>query len=158
MRAVLQTGNPAKEDIAPGAETVASLAMPRRVTGTVPRSAAKAGGIRDMLKTYAYLMLAIVCEVMATTALARSESFTRLVPSIIAIAGYAAAFWLLSFAMRVIPAGVVYAIWSGMGIVLITAIAWIWYRETLDTPALIGLGLIVLGVLVINLFSRSVGH
>lgn len=111
-----------------------------------------------MLKTYIWLMLAIVSEVLATTALSRSESFTRLVPSVIAIVGYATAFWLLSFAMRVMPAGIVYAIWSGMGIVLITAIAWIWYRETLDVPALLGLALIVLGVLVINLFSKSVGH
>ena len=111
-----------------------------------------------MVKTYAYLMVAILCEVLATTALSRSDGFTRLVPSAIAVVGYALAFWLLSIAMRVIPAGVVYAIWSGMGVVLITAIAWIWYRETLDTSAILGLALIVLGVIVINLFSKSVGH
>ena len=111
-----------------------------------------------MLKSYLLLGLAIVCEVIATSALAKTDNFTRLVPSLIVVVGYAAAFWLLSFPIRTIPVGIVYAIWSGMGIVLITAIAWIWYRETLDVPALLGLALIVLGVLVINLFSKSVGH
>lgn len=111
-----------------------------------------------MVKTYAYLLLAIVSEVLATTALARSDGFTRLVPSLLAVLGYGAAFWLLSHTMRVMPAGIVYAIWSGMGVVLITAIAWIWYKEALDLPALLGLALIVAGVLVINLFSRSVSH
>ncbi len=111
-----------------------------------------------MLKTYAYLMLAIVSEVVATTALARSESFTRLTPSIVSIAGYALAFWLLSFAMRVMPTGIVYAIWSGMGIVLITSIAWIWTGERLDMPALLGLRLSVAGVVIIHLFSKSVTH
>jgi small multidrug resistance pump len=74
-------------------------------------------------KRYAFLLIAIAAEVIATTALARSESFTRLVPSVITVVGYAAAFWFLSFPLRVMPAGVVYAIWSGMGIVLITAVA-----------------------------------
>ncbi|MBB4066029.1 SMR family transporter [Gellertiella hungarica] len=111
-----------------------------------------------MARTYLILLLAIVTEVIATTAVARSESFTRLVPSLIAIVGYAAAFWLLSFPMRVMPAGIVYAIWSGMGIVLITAIAWLWYGEALDLAAVLGLGLILAGVIVINVFSRSVSH
>ncbi len=109
-----------------------------------------------MLKNYIFLTAAIVAEVIATTALARSESFTKLVPSLIVVAGYVAAFGLLSFPMRVMPAGIVYAIWSGMGIVLITAISWIWYQQKLDFPALIGLGFIIAGVLIINLFSRSV--
>jgi small multidrug resistance pump len=111
-----------------------------------------------MTKTYAILALAIVAEVIATTALARSESFSRLGPSIVTVVGYAIAFWLLSYPLRVMPTGVVYAIWSGMGIVLISAVAWIWFRQTLDTPALIGLGLIIAGVLVVNLFSRSLTH
>lgn len=109
------------------------------------------------LKVYSILGLAIVAEVIATTALSRTESFTRLVPSVIAVAGYVAAFWLLSFALRVMPTGVVYAIWSGMGIVLITAVAWIWFRQALDLPAMIGVGLIMAGVVVVNLFSK-VGH
>ena len=107
-----------------------------------------------------YLLLgaAIVAEVIATTALARTESFTRLGPSVITIACYALSFWLLSFPIRVIPAGIVYAIWSGAGIVLITLVAWGAFGQKLDLPALLGLGLIVAGVLVIHLFSRSVGH
>lgn len=109
------------------------------------------------LKVYSILGLAIVAEVIATTALSRTESFTRLVPSVIAVAGYVAAFWLLSFPLRVMPTGVVYAIWSGMGIVLITAVAWIWFRQALDLPAMIGVGLIMAGVVVVNLFSK-VGH
>ncbi len=111
-----------------------------------------------MTKTYLILALAIVAEVIATTALARSESFTRLWPSLITVVSYAVAFWLLSFPLRVLPTGVVYAIWSGMGIVLISAVAWIWFRQALDAPALIGLGLILTGVLVVNLFSKSLPH
>eukprot|EP01031_Cornospumella_fuschlensis_P010127 gene10127-12421_t len=78
-------------------------------------------------------------NVVATTALARSASFTRLVPSLIAIFGYAGAFWLLSVPLRVLPTGVVYALWSGLGIVLITAVAWVWQKQVLDTAALLGL-------------------
>lgn len=111
-----------------------------------------------MTKTYAILGLAILAEVIATTALSRSASFTRLWPAVITVAGYAIAFWLLTFPLRVMPTGIVYAIWSGMGIVLISSVAWIWFRQTLDTPALIGLGLIIAGVLVVNLFSKSLTH
>lgn len=111
-----------------------------------------------MTGNHALLFAAIIAEVIATTALARSASFTRLAPSLIAIGGYAAAFWLLSFPIRVMPAGIVYAIWSGMGIVMISAIAWIWYRETLDLAAILGLALILAGVVVINVFSKSIVH
>lgn len=109
-------------------------------------------------KSSIFLVAAIVAEVIATTALARSESFTKLLPTLIAVAGYAAAFWFLSFPLRTMPTGIVYAIWSGLGIVLITAVAWIWSKQSLDLPAVVGLGLIMAGVMVINLFSRSVGH
>ncbi len=111
-----------------------------------------------LARTYIVLMTAILCEVIATTALSRSESFTRLVPSLIAVLGYGAAFWLLSFTMRVMPSGIVYAIWSGMGIVLITAIAWMRYGQVLDMAALTGLSFIIAGVLIIHLFSKSVSH
>ncbi len=107
---------------------------------------------------YLILIAAIVAEVIATTALARSESFSRLWPSVITVVGYAAAFWLLSFALRVMPTGVVYAIWSGLGIVLITVVAWVWAKQSLDLPAIAGLGLIVAGVVVINVFSQTVRH
>ena len=110
-----------------------------------------------MLRNYLFLMAAIVLEVVATTALARSASFTRLGPSVIAILGYAGAFWLLSVPLRVMPTGVVYASWGGLGIVLITAVAWVWQKHVLDAAALVGLGLIMAGVLVINLFSKTVG-
>ena len=111
-----------------------------------------------MSKYYLYRFAAIACEVVATTALARSASFTKLWPSLIAIAGYALAFWLLSFPLRTMPTGIVYAVWSGMGIVLITAVAWVWYRQSLDLPALIGISLILLGVVIVNVFSSAVNH
>ncbi len=107
---------------------------------------------------YAALVVAIAAEVVATTALARSESFTRLGPSLITVAGYAVAFYFLSVALRVMPTGLVYAVWSGMGIVFITAIGWIWFGERLDLPAILGLGLIIAGVVVVNVFSRTMPH
>jgi small multidrug resistance pump len=110
------------------------------------------------LHPYLLLGIAIAAEVLATTALARSDGFTRLAPSLGAVAGYGVAFWLLSFPLRVMPTGVVYAVWSGLGIVLITAVAWVWYGQKLDLAALVGLGLIVLGVLVVQLFSAAVPH
>lgn len=111
-----------------------------------------------MQKAMIFLILAIVLEVVATTALARSQSFSRLWPSVVAVLGYAGAFWFLSFPLRVMPTGVVYALWSGFGIVLITLVAWLWAKQTLDLAALLGLGLIMAGVLVIHLFSKSVPH
>jgi len=108
-----------------------------------------------LTKTYLLLFAAIIAEVIATTALARSMSFTKFVPSLIVIIGYVAAFWLLSFPLRLLPTGVVYAIWSGMGIVFITAFAWIWYEEKLDIAALVGLAFILGGVVIINLFSKT---
>lgn len=110
------------------------------------------------MKTWTVLLIAIAAEVIGTTALARSDGFTRFWPSAITVLGYVVAFYFLSLALREMPTGIVYAIWSGLGVVLITAISWIWYRQTLDLAALMGLGLIVAGVLVINLFSGSVSH
>jgi small multidrug resistance pump len=111
-----------------------------------------------MTRTYLILLAAILAEVIATTALARSESFTRLWPSLMAIFGYAVAFWLLSYPLRVMPTGVVYAIWSGMGIVLISGVAWVWYRQSLDFAAILGLAFILAGVLIVNLFSKTITH
>lgn len=107
---------------------------------------------------YVLFVAAVVAEVCATTALARSASFTKLMPTAVAVLGYAIAFWCLSFPMRIMPTGIVYAVWSGMGIVLITGIGFIWYQEALDLPAVVGLGLIIAGVAIINLFSKSVPH
>ena len=111
-----------------------------------------------MQRATIFLLLAIVLEVIATTALARSQSFTKLLPSLIAILGYVGAFYFLSFPLRVMPTGIVYAIWSGLGIVLITMVAWLWAKQSLDMPAILGLALIMAGVLVIHLFSKSVSH
>jgi small multidrug resistance pump len=108
--------------------------------------------------TYLTLFAAIVAEVIATTALSRSESFTRLWPSIVTIVGYALAFWLLSFPVRTIPVGVVYALWSGLGILLISAVSWLWYGQKLDLPAVVGLAFILGGVLIVNLFSKTISH
>lgn len=116
------------------------------------------GSLLVPMRTYLYLTAAIVAEVIATTALARSESFARLGPSLVALVGYAAAFWFLSFPLRTMPTGVVYAIWSGLGIVLITAVAWVWAKQPLDLAAVVGLALILTGVVVINVFSRATGH
>ena len=110
------------------------------------------------LQIYLILAVAILAEVVATTALARSASFTKLLPSLLAVLGYALAFWLLSFPLRTMPTGIVYAIWSGLGIVLITVIAWVWAGQVLDLPAVLGLALIMAGVIVVNVFSTTVTH
>lgn len=111
-----------------------------------------------MTLNYLLLVVAIVAEVIGTTALARSDGFTRLGPSAITVVSYAVAFYCLSIPLRVMPTGIVYAIWSGMGIVLISFVAWFWYKQTLDFAALLGLGLIVAGVVIVNVFSKSVSH
>jgi small multidrug resistance pump len=108
--------------------------------------------------TYSWLILAIVAEVIATTALKLSDGFSRLWPSIVTVLFYAVAFYALSITMRTIPTGIIYAIWSGAGIVLIGMIGWLFLGQKLDWPALAGMALIILGVLVINLFSKSVAH
>lgn len=110
------------------------------------------------LKSCLFLFAAVVAEVMAATALAQSASFTRLVPSVIAVVAYSVSFWFLSFPLRTVSTGIVYALWSGMGIIMITGIAWIWYRQALDLPAVLGLVLVLTGAIVINVFSKSISH
>ena len=105
-----------------------------------------------------YLIIAVVSEVIATSALAASRGLTRLGPSVVTMVGYCVAFYFLSLPLRLIPVGVVYAVWSGLGIVLIAAVGAVWFRQPLDLPALVGLGLILAGVVVVNLFSKTVGH
>ncbi len=105
-----------------------------------------------------FLAVAIVAEVIATSALKASEGFTRTLPSVLVVAGYGIAFYMLSLTLRSIPMGVVYAIWSGAGIVLITLVGYFMFRQRLDVPALVGIGLIVAGVLVMQLFSKSTSH
>ena len=104
-----------------------------------------------------YLCLAgsILTEVIATIALAASESFSKPLATVISIICFAAAFWLLSFPLRTMPTGIVYAVWSGLSMVLVTAVAWVWTKQVLDLPALFGMTLIAAGVVVINVFSGS---
>ena len=107
---------------------------------------------------YLYLAIAIVAEVIATTALKAVEGFSKPLPLILVVVGYGIAFWMLSLVMKSIPVGVTYAIWSGLGIVLISIAGLLIYGQKLDLAALAGIGLIVAGVLVIQLFSGSTGH
>lgn len=111
-----------------------------------------------MDRTYLLLAAAIVAEVAATTALKSSDGFTRPIASTIAAAGFLLAFYLLALTLRSLPTGVVYAIWSGVGIVLITLVAWLLHGQRLDLPALAGMALIVAGVAVIQLGSRVTVH
>jgi small multidrug resistance pump len=107
---------------------------------------------------YLYLAIAIVGEVVATAALKSTEEFTRLIPSLIVIVGYGMAFFFLTLALRTIPVGIAYAVWAGIGIVLISAASWVLYRQALDAPAIVGIALIAIGVVVINVFSSSISH
>jgi small multidrug resistance pump len=107
---------------------------------------------------YVYLAGAILSEVVATTALKASASFTRPLPSVAVVAGYGAAFVLLSHCLKKISLGAAYAIWSGVGIVLVTAAGAVFYKQRVDLPAVVGMALIVAGVVVLNVFSRSVVH
>jgi len=107
---------------------------------------------------YLYLAIAIISEVIGTSALKASEEFSKLVPSAIVVIGYVAAFYFMTLTLRTIPLGVTYAIWSGMGIVLISIAGIFLYKQIPDTPAIIGMALIVSGVVVIHLFSKTVSH
>lgn len=110
------------------------------------------------MKSWAYLLVAIVAEVIATSSLKAAQGFTRPWPSLVVVAGYAAAFYFLSLTLRTIPVGVAYAVWSGIGVALITLVAWLWHGQAIDGPGLAGIALIVAGVAVLNLFSKSAGH
>jgi small multidrug resistance pump len=110
------------------------------------------------MKQWLFLSIAIISEVVATSALKASDGFGQFWPSLIVIAGYAAAFFFLSLTLRTIPVGVAYAIWSGVGIVLITVIGWLVLGQALDAPAIVGLALIIVGVVVLNVFSKSLTH
>lgn len=110
------------------------------------------------MKSYVFLALAIIAEVTGTTALNMSQQFTKPVPSVVTVLAYAAAFYLLSLSLRTIPIGVAYAVWSGVGIVLIAVIGAVAFRQVPDLPAVIGMVLIIAGVLIINLMSRMSVH
>lgn len=110
------------------------------------------------MKSWLFLAVAILAEVMATSSLKLSDGFSRLGPSVLVVLGYGISFFCLSMTLKTIPVGMVYAIWSGLGIVLVTSIAWVLFDQKLDLPALVGMGLIILGVLVMNLFSQAARH
>ena len=107
---------------------------------------------------YLYLAIAIVMEVIATSSMKALDGFNKPLPLILVVVGYSVSLFLLSLVVKTVPVGVAYAIWSGLGIVLITIIAWVLFKQRLDPPALVGMGLIVAGVLVINVFSKSSAH
>lgn len=109
------------------------------------------------MSNWVYLVFAVIAEVIGTSALKQSEGFSKLWPSVIVIVGFGFAFYFLSLTMRTIPIGITYAVWSGLGIVLISLIGWFYFGEKLDLPALIGIGLIGAGIVVMNVFS-SVSH
>ena len=108
--------------------------------------------------TYLYLAIAIVSEVVATSFLKSTDGFTRLAPSIVVICGYATAFYFLSLTLKAMSVGIVYAIWCGAGIVLVALIARLVFGQQLDMPAILGMALIIGGVAVINIFSKSIAH
>jgi len=104
------------------------------------------------------LGIAIVAETIATSALKSSEGFSKLVPSAIVLVGYGVAFYFLSLTLRSIPVGIAYAVWSGVGIVLITVVGWAFFGQKMDAPALIGMALIIAGVVIMNVFSSAGAH
>ncbi len=107
---------------------------------------------------YLYLIIAIIAETAATSALKASERFTRPVPSLLVVVGYGTAFYFLTLVLKYIPVGVAYAVWSGLGIVLIAVAGAVLYREVPDLPAVVGMVLIIAGVVVIHVFSKTVPH
>ncbi len=110
------------------------------------------------MQQWIFLSVAIISEVIGTSALKAAEGFSRLWPSVIVVVGYAVSFYFLSLTLRTIPIGVAYAIWSGVGVALIALISWVLFGQSLDFPGVLGISLIMAGVIVINLFSTTVSH
>ena len=107
---------------------------------------------------YLYLAIAIIAEVIATSALKASAEFTKLLPSLIVVVGYGIAFYFMTLVLRTIPIGITYAIWSGVGIILVAIIGAMLYKQIPDISAVIGMGLIISGVVVIHVFSKTISH
>ena len=107
---------------------------------------------------YLYLAIAIGAEVIATTSMKALDGFNKPLPLLLVVVGYAISFWMLSLVVKTIPVGVAYAVWAGLGIVLVSIAAAILYQQRLDLPAMLGMGMIVAGVVVIQLFSKTIGH
>lgn len=111
-----------------------------------------------MLKYWLFLFAAILSEVTATSSLKASAGFTKVIPSVIVVVGYGLSFYFLSLVLKAIPIGIAYAVWAGLGIVLLALVGWVFWGQTLDTPALIGIALILAGVIIMNVFSKAVAH
>ncbi len=107
---------------------------------------------------YVYLAISIIAEVIATSSLKSSEGFTKLIPSVIVVLGYGVAFHFLSLTLKTIPIGVAYAIWAGAGVTLVAVVGWLLFGQKLDAPAIVGMGLIITGVVVLQVFSKAAGH
>lgn len=107
---------------------------------------------------YFYLLIAVAAETIGTTALQMSQQFTRLGPSLVVLVAYAFSFYMMSLTLKFMPVGIVYAIWSGLGILMIAAIGFVAFGQKLDLPAIFGLSLIIAGILIIHLFSKTAGH
>ena len=110
------------------------------------------------MKSWILLSAAILTEVVATSALKASDGFSKITPSIVVVVGYVLSFYFLSLALKSIPVGIAYATWAGLGIVLITVIAWVMYGQKLDIGALVGMTFILIGVVIMNLFSNVTPH
>jgi len=111
-----------------------------------------------MLKYWLFLFAAIISEVTATSSLKASAGFTKVIPSVIVVVGYGLSFYFLSLVLKAIPIGIAYAAWAGLGIVLLALVGWVFFGQSLDTPALIGIALILAGVIIMNVFSKAVAH
>lgn len=111
-----------------------------------------------MLKYWLFLFAAILSEVTATSSLKASAGFTKVIPSVIVVVGYGLSFYFLSLVLKAIPIGIAYAVWAGLGIVLLALVGWIFFGQALDTPALIGIALILAGVIIMNVFSKAIAH
>lgn len=110
------------------------------------------------MNAWLYLTIAILAEVIGTSALKSSEGFTRLWPSVTVVVGYGLAFWMLSLTLKSIPVGIAYAVWAGAGIVLVALIGWVLFQQKIDAMGMLGIALIISGVLILNLFSKSSLH
>jgi small multidrug resistance pump len=107
---------------------------------------------------YLYLSIAILAEVIATSTLKAADGFSKPIPSAIVVVGYGTAFYLLSIVVKTLPVGIVYAIWSGAGVVLVATVGVVWWKQHLDLAAVVGIGLILTGVVVLEVFSKTVPH
>ena len=110
------------------------------------------------MKSWLLLLLAVVCEVVGTSAIKYSDGFTKIVPSIVVFIGFGVAFYILSMTLKVIPIGMAYAVWSGLGIVLISIIGHFVFQQRLDAPAFVGVSFILIGVIIMQVFSKAVAH